>query len=296
MKSKKKTSLGQYFTPDFIVERMLSLRKFHRRALEPSAGDGAFLSKLDQNAVGVEVDESLLDDTRLWQGDFFSFPKSNKFETIIGNPPYVRYRDIATSTKEILPMELFDKRSNLYLFFIAKCIEHLKTRGELIFITPRDFLKATSAINLNEHLYKYGSMTHYYELGDTRVFKDATPNCAIWRWEKGRKSRKMITGGSFCCKNGQIWFGGNSNLTELADFFEIKVGAVSGADDVFTSEKYGETSMVCSETVNTRETRKMIYNKKHRSLNKHKDRLLNRKMKNFNQDNWWEWGRKFCQR
>lgn len=29
--------------------------------------------------------------------DFFDFPVSEKFDTIIGNPPYVRFQDIAFS-------------------------------------------------------------------------------------------------------------------------------------------------------------------------------------------------------
>jgi tRNA1(Val) A37 N6-methylase TrmN6 len=64
---------------------------------------------------------------------------------VIGNPPYVRYRDIGAATRKLLRQDGFDERSNLYLFFIEKCVRHLAPGGELIFITPRDFLKATSA-------------------------------------------------------------------------------------------------------------------------------------------------------
>ena len=196
----------------------------------------------------------------------------------------------------MLPMDMFDKRSNLYLFFIAKCVEHLEKSGELIFITPRDFLKLTSAKKLNELLYSTGSMTHYYELEDSRIFENAVPNCAIWRWEKSRTNRTMETGGKFHCKNGQIWFGNDIACSTLSDFFDIKVGAVSGADDVYESDKHGNVEMVCSYTAKTGEKRKMIYNQNHASLMPHKERLINRKIRKFDETNWWEWGKKHCER
>ena len=37
----------------------------------------------------------------------------------------------------------------------------------------------------------------------------------------------------------------------------------------------------------------MIYNRKDTSLLKYKDTLLNRKIRKFNETNWWEWGRKY---
>ena len=287
--------LGQHFTPQKIVEKMLGLRKNCGKVLEPSSGKGAFLNRLEKDAVAVEIDERLSNDSRIVVADFFEYSVRNKFDTVIGNPPYIRFRDIGKRTRDILPMDLFDGRSNLYLFFIAKCMEHLNPRGELIFITPRDFLKATSAKRLNESLYRDGSITHYHELGDAAIFDEVTPNCAIWRWEKGRKKRQMISGGKFQCRDGQVFFGPASK-TRLGDFFEVKVGAVSGADDVFNNKMRGCTDMVCSTTVKDGETRRMIYNKKDKSLTPHKPRLLRRKIRDFNETNWWQWGRKFCER
>ena len=303
--------LGQYFTPPEIVEGMLSLRRNRGRTLEPSAGGGAFLSRLDSKAVGIELDKSLCSggaaksaasgksgkgDRRLIHADFFAYPLSEQFDTIIGNPPYVRYRDIMPSTKRLLSAG-FDKRSNLYLFFIAKCMQHLGKGGELIFITPRDFIKATSARGLNAALYEFGAITHYFEMGDAAIFKNASPNCAIWRWEKGRKDRRMATGGQFNYRDGQIWFGRGAGRAQLSDFMEIKVGAVSGADDVFeVRRKRGGKEMVCSRTAATGETRRMIYNEYRKSLEPHKPRLLRRRIRKFDESNWWEWGRGYCER
>jgi adenine-specific DNA methylase len=92
---------------------------------------------------------------------FFAYPTTEQFDTIIGNPPYVRFQDVAVDTKKKLKSQLFDSRSNLFLFFIEKCVRHLKPGGELIFIVPREFIKLTAAKKLNAWLYAQGSITHF---------------------------------------------------------------------------------------------------------------------------------------
>lgn len=295
MNQHQQTRLGQHFTPDNIVAKMLELRVNSGRVLEPSAGTGAFLRKLEPDTVGIELDASLNDDPRIQHQDFFAYATSNRFDTIIGNPPYVPFKQIRESTKRLLDMALFDCRSNLYLFFIAKCLDHLNDGGELIFITPRDFVKATSARRLNARLFNEGSLTHYFELGDARIFSDATPNCSIWRWVKGLRKRDLETGQKFCLRNGCISFSEGQEAL-LSDQFDVKVGAVSGADVVFESKQYGCTEMVCSSTVSNGATKKMIYNRWHKSLEVHKETLLKRRIRRFDENNWWEWGRKYCHR
>ena len=286
--------LGQVFTPVKTVEQMLKLKKHRGSTLEPSAGNGAFLSKLDNKAIGIELDKRIIKDKRVISSDFFGYSIKNKFDTIIGNPPYVRYQDILDGTKQKLNKNLFDKRTNLYLFFIEKSIRHLRKGGELIFITPRDFLKTTSAGKLNEILYREGSFTDFFELGDSKIFENHTPNCAIWRWEKGRADKKLSCGKVFFCSSGQIWFGYEASEKSLSYYFDVKVGAVSGADSIFSNSKFSNIEMVCSRTYKTGEKRKMIYNKKCKYLEQFKDRLLSRRIKSFNGKNWWQWGRGYC--
>lgn len=290
--------LGQVFTPPHIVSDMLALVKNNGRFLEPSCGDGAFLKNLpSSNTIGLELDSRIAckESLRL---DFFSYPVSEKFDTIIGNPPYVRFQDIIESTKELLEpyMSLFDERSNLYLFFIYKCILHLNNGGELIFITPRDFLKSTASVKLNEFLYQQGSITHYIELGDKKIFHKAQPNCIIWRFEKGNFMRKTQCLKDFSCINGQILFTKKSYTIPFYSLFFVKVGAVSGADSIFVSEKWGNVEFVGSQTCKNGTTKRMIYGeygKECEYLQGFKARLMQRKIKKFSETNWWEWGRDY---
>ena len=284
--------LGQVFTPEEIVKTMLSLRRNKGSVLEPSCGDGSFLKKLENTAVGIEIDKNIIKDPRVLYTDFFNYSLKNKFHSIIGNPPYVRFQDIEDNTKKRLDMSLFDQRTNLYLFFIKKCIEHLLPKGELILITPRDFIKSTSAIKLNELLYKEGSMSHFYDLGDQNIFKRFSPNCAIWRWVKDIKQKELANAKKFIFKNGQLLFDTQKETESISDYFDVKVGAVSGADNIFINAK-GNKNFVCSTTAKDKELRTMIYNKKDRSLNKYKQTLLQRRIRKFDESNWWEWGRKY---
>lgn len=123
--------------------------------------------------------------------------------------------------------------SNLYLFFIYKSILHLNNRGELIFITPRDFLKSTSSVKLNEFIFNQGSITNFIDLGDKKIFNNAQPNCAIWRFEKGNFTRLTSCLREFTCLNGQISFIKKTYFVPFNELFFVKVGAVSGADKNF---------------------------------------------------------------
>ena len=178
---------------------------------------------------------------------------------------------------------------------MSRCIDLLQDNGELIFITPRDFIKQTSAKKMNDFMFQTGSFTHFEDLGDSNLFGKYSPNCAIWRWVKGLYSDKLADGTDIQCVNGQVIFSKNTAAV-LSDIFDVKVGAVSGADDVFEHNTPVSLEFVCSKTATTGQTKKMIYNKKHKKLELHKTRLLNRKIRKFTEDNWWQWGRSYHQR
>jgi len=286
--------LGQVFTPPNVVAFMLDLCQNRGRSLEPSAGDGAFFAHLKArggDCVGIEIDPRVAPEGADIR-DFFDYPQTEQFDTIVGNPPYVRHQDVAADTKQRLKSSLFDARSNLFLFFIEKCVRHLKPGGELVFIVPREFIKLTAAKKLNAWLYEQGSITHFYETGDVRVFAGASPNCCIFRFEKGRHDRRMADGRRFTEVDGQLMFLRDDYRVRFADVFAVKVGAVSGADHIFTHPK-GNMEFVCSKTVESGETRRMLYGIKHPHLDKHKTELLTRRVKRFDEGNWWQWGRAF---
>lgn len=280
---------GQVFTPDHIVDQMLGLlRNPSGRTMEPSAGAGAFSRRIPE-CVAIELDPRVAPEGALVM-DFFAYPETEQFDRIIGNPPYVRHQDILPDTKALLASNLFDRRSNLALFFIEKCIRHLKPGGELVLIVPREIIKLTSARRLNAFIYSQGTITDFVETGDTPIFGKYVPNCAIFRFEKGLFDRTMTDGRIFREVDGQLMFLQGEYTIPFSALFDVKVGAVSGADDVFTHPE-GNMDFVCSKTIDTGATRRMIFGVKHPHLNKFKTRLLARGVRSFDSTNWWQWGR-----
>jgi adenine-specific DNA-methyltransferase len=192
------------------------------------------------------------------------------------------------------------------MFFICKCLFHLKNKGELIFINPREFLKATSSIKLNNLLFNFGTITDVIDMGDSKIFGDFTPNCIIWRFELGNFSRKTNYSTAkiknnklevskkeirkFTNINGQLMFLKSDKTVLFKDLFYVKVGAVSGADSIYMHEK-GNKEFVSSETRKTNKIRKMFYNVNVPELLPYKESLLNRRIKKFEENNWYMWGR-----
>ncbi|MDR0575976.1 MAG: class I SAM-dependent methyltransferase [Candidatus Accumulibacter sp.] len=308
-------ALGQIFTPRAIVDCMLTLVRNRGRVLEPACGDGAFLRHFP-GAMGIEIDPRHAPPGAEVM-NFFELSEDERFATIIGNPPYVRYQDISPGTRRLARGSVLDGRANLYLFFIEKCLRHLEPDGELIFITPRDLLKATSAVPLNRLLYATGTITDFIDLGDARLFDEVTPNCAIWRFQKGETSRRSRFAAldqnrgaaglkqpawekrRFVETGGHLLFTRHGYPLRLSDIAFVKVGAVSGADGIFASEAHGTRDFVCSTTVSDGKTRRMIWCEPGEpppaALAPHKERLLARRIRRFDETNWWQWGRGYFQ-
>jgi adenine-specific DNA-methyltransferase len=146
------------------------------------------------------------------------------------------------------------------------------------------------------------------------VFADALPNCLIWRYELGNLShntawahigqgddlatasntRPGSTGTSpnapaTCCSPGEY-------ALSLADVASVRVGAVSGADEIYASD--GNRDFVTSSTVRSGQTRRMIWcepGEPAPPLLPHRDRLLARRIRRFDETNWWHWGRGYPQ-
>jgi len=70
------------YTPDIVVKDILSFFPISEPVLDPCRGDGAFFKYLPESADYCEIREGK---------DFFL--NSNKYEWIVGNPPYSIFKD-----------------------------------------------------------------------------------------------------------------------------------------------------------------------------------------------------------
>jgi len=116
---------------------MLRLARHRGRILEPACGDGAFTSQLGDFAerVAIEQDSRFCPGRRLGDGFSSLIPESEKFATVIGNPPYVRARDVCPSTRLQLLDAIARRPCQPLPAFHREVRSPSAPGGELVFIT-----------------------------------------------------------------------------------------------------------------------------------------------------------------
>lgn len=290
---KNKKELGQYFTISDELQRFVFEKVKYKTSclLEPSFGAGHLLKKFkeyDSNypMVCYELDKSIKPvitfnkNQKLVYGDFTVQTITSKFRTIIGNPPYVK-----------------QKSGNLYIKFIELCYNYLEDDGEIIFIVPSDFIKLTSASFIIDKMTKNGSFTDFFFPNNEKLFEGASVDVLVFRYEKGLVNRKTFVNGKemFCnVNNGIITF----SEMEVSGYsidseFNVFVGLVSGRDEIYRTP-IGNIEMLIDKD----RIEKYIFIESFPSKNKeidtylesHKSELLERKIKKFSENNWYEWG------
>jgi adenine-specific DNA-methyltransferase len=192
-----KNKLGQYFTPPHVASLMLTLVKSdgQGQVLEPSAGEGIFLDLLHEanfkNVTGVEVDPELATKSphHVINESFLSHPLTNKYDLVIGNPPYIRWKDLDDRSKEEFKAQpewniLFNSLSDYLIPFISKSIKHLNEGGELIFVTPSFWMHTQHSSMMREWLLTQGSITDLVHFDEAAVFPGVASSIMIFRFEK----------------------------------------------------------------------------------------------------------------
>lgn len=296
---------GQYFTKnDELKSVVFSLMSNSGRKLEPSSGVGHlsqyFAGRGSPPDVSIELDGDLTfeyDDTTIM--NFFDYPQNEMFDTIFGNPPYVKFKLI----EDVEKIDSQYNTMNLYMYFIEKCFNHLNDDGEMIMIVPRDIFTSSRGSKLREMMFDHGTFTDVVDYNERKMFNDASPYIVIFRYVLGDTSHKTnytidneTTQRNEICQDGFIKFISSMGDT-LDTLFDIRVGIVSGKNDVFRHEHLGTIDIICSNYIKTGKKQRYIfdecsnYNKDIVDyLQQHKDVLINRKIKKFNESNWMDWG------
>lgn len=209
-------SWGQYATPTHVADFMVQLISKDKSAtiLDPCAGKGVFAQSLHRHGFGVveqiELDPSLCKATpgvRL--GDFLLGDFSQHYDVIIGNPPYVRWRNIPASYRRLLMSSphwagRLSTLGDLLHPFILRGAELVREGGELIFIAPVFWMQTLHAAGLRRELSAMGHLSTLILLGEAKVFPGVASTIAIFVFVKRRsknpikvidlQSRTMILG------------------------------------------------------------------------------------------------------
>lgn len=134
---------GIYFTPPQTIKNILDKLSDYtfQTVLEPSCGSCEFITEIHiryptTEITGIEYNEDIykkikpLENNRikLFHCDFLSYETENKYDLIIGNPPYFVMKK-GHVNKEYYPY--FDGRPNIFILFIMKSLQLLETDGIL---------------------------------------------------------------------------------------------------------------------------------------------------------------------
>ncbi|MBY8990945.1 MAG: Eco57I restriction-modification methylase domain-containing protein [Candidatus Lokiarchaeota archaeon] len=198
----RNNSIGQIFTPNYVAEFMVrniatlvleSKMNLQRlKVLEPSAGEGIFLKHFLQNKfsnihayeMDLSLKENLLDlfpTVKLEFKNFLDSSIADKYDIIIGNPPYLGQNYNAAVFQEYVrkyPIceKFFVGNMDLFYYFIHMGIEKLNPGGFLSFITTNYWItksQKTGIKYLKPHILNECFLVQYIDLSNLKIFEDA---------------------------------------------------------------------------------------------------------------------------
>ncbi|MBU2053840.1 MAG: Eco57I restriction-modification methylase domain-containing protein, partial [Proteobacteria bacterium] len=166
---------------------MSQLKLFHERALpDLSVNIRCGNSLIGPDFYDGELPGLLCEEERYrinvfeWEREFPEVFAAGGFDTVIGNPPYIRIQTM----KEWAPLEVeFYKTAfasagkgnyDIYVAFVEKGLGLLNAKGRLGFILPHKFFNAQYGESLRNLLAKGKHLSEVVHFGDAQIFTGAT--------------------------------------------------------------------------------------------------------------------------
>ncbi len=171
---------GGFYTPAIIAKFILRWAVNGNKnydILEPSCGDGIFLKQIKENkflyksitALEIEPKEAQkaskipLPNMKVINTDFYKYcyTTDDKFDLVIGNPPYIRYQYFDKNQREIAENIFkkinlhYSKLTNPWVSFVVGSSLLLKEKGKIAFVLPGEILQVTYAKQLRDFLAHY---------------------------------------------------------------------------------------------------------------------------------------------
>ncbi len=216
-KSSKQKQMGAYYTPPELAYRMADILTKGRNittALEPSCGEGVFIEALYKTigkkeirttAVEINAEETTklkekwkeFSEVTIYNEDFFSFCqkyKNDRYDLIIGNPPYIRYQYLSKDQRKQVSELLKEhgmkanRLSNAWVGFMTACISMLNKGGQIAFVIPVEIIHVSYAMELREHLLRELSSITLISFHEN-VFPGLQQEILIFIGEKGKEKK-----------------------------------------------------------------------------------------------------------
>lgn len=174
---------GIYFTPpETITKNITYLKPFMKNIktiLEPSCGSCEYIVQLnefysDKNIIGIELNKIIFESIQhynssmitLINDNYLTYTFNNKFDLIIGNPPYFVMKK---SEVEKSYYDYFDGRPNIFILFIIKSLKLLNDNGIISFILPKSFLNCLYYDKTRKYIFKNYDILNIIECNDKYI-------------------------------------------------------------------------------------------------------------------------------
>ena len=206
MKKLEDKLLGSYYTPfrtvRFMKKYLIREHKIYERILEPSAGDGRFIDEFEkeknlQSFVAVELVEEKVEQLRnqryservkVVADDFLEFSEktNEKYQLIIGNPPYINIKNMDDDSKKKakklcekyqLPSSLMQ---NMWVAFVLAAVFCLESEGTIFFVLPIEFLQVQYAEKIRLFLEKYFDTIHILSFKERMFPEIEQESCLVY--------------------------------------------------------------------------------------------------------------------
>jgi len=233
-----KNKFGQYFTPKAAADFMIEMADVspHSKILEPSCGEGVFLDLLQQKGynrlTAYEIDQELAQKFSCVKYESFVSAKvEEKFDLIIGNPPYIRWKNLENDLKQELSanpiwVQYFNSLCDYLYIFILKSVELLHENGQLIFICPEYWMNTTHSASLRNYMVQAGYFEEIYHFNETPIFDKVTVSIVIFKFVKSKEKKEKIRVAKFYA-NQKLTVETLKNLKNQIPFKEAEYLTVS---------------------------------------------------------------------
>jgi adenine-specific DNA methylase len=207
---------GGFYTPEPIASFILKWAFNGNKELdilEPSCGDGVFLEEIQKgnyeynSLTAIEFDEIEaiksrkigLDKSKIINSDFHEFciNTKQKFDLIIGNPPYIRFQYFDKEQQEFAS-EIFEKANlkyskltNAWVSFVVGSSLLLKEQGKIGFVLPAEILQVSYAQPLREFLGQFYNKINIVSF-EKLVFPDIQQEVVLLLCEKNKNKTHLI--------------------------------------------------------------------------------------------------------
>jgi len=169
--------------------------------------------------------------------DYLKDKSTNEYDLIIGNPPYIQYRNLSIENRLYIKTEFESCKKgkpDYYYAFLEKSVKELSNRGKLVYLIPTNVFKNKFGYNIRKILLKH--ITDVIDYNHMKLFDYDNRNTVstIIQYDKSNSSKEFNyinkeTGNRIVINKEQLtdkWNFSNEVVEKreylFSDYFEVR--------------------------------------------------------------------------